>query len=159
MDLTIAPARLEDMATVARLFVEFERYLNTIDGGDRRPTGVANKLARYGFGEQAVCTILLARRDGAAVGYLTYSMALWGEDLRPFLYVADLFVSAPARGTGVGMALMQRARHIATDAGAGRMLWGVWDRNPSARAFYERLGATPLTDETIMVWTFDGADA
>ena len=33
------------------------------------------------------------------------------------------------------------------------MLWTVWDRNPAAQAFYERLGATRLKEERLMSWS------
>ena len=51
-----------------------------------------------------------------------------------------IYLMKQAQGTGLGAALMARAFEDAAAAGRTRVLLGVWDQNPRARAFYERQG-------------------
>jgi GNAT superfamily N-acetyltransferase len=68
------------------------------------------------------------------------------------LFVAGLFVTKAARRGGVGLALMEEARRIATERGAEYVAWMVWRQNPAALAFYERLGAEKYDDNMQMIW-------
>ncbi len=52
-------------------------------------------------------------------------------------------------GSGIGRALLQHLARIAVDRGCGRLEWAVLDWNRDAIAFYERLGAKPLSDWTV----------
>jgi len=63
-----------------------------------------------------------------------------------------LFVRETARAQGVGKALMTEATRILRRRGGQTVLWTVWDRNPAAIAFYQRLGVTTVSEEIIMEW-------
>ncbi len=69
-----------------------------------------------------------------------------------FLY--ELAVDEPARGRGIGRALVER---LATLARA-EDCYGMWvvtdDANEGARATYEGTGALPETGRVVEVWTF-----
>ena len=78
-------------------------------------------------------------------------MALFYEGLgtfraKPFLYLEDLVVSAPARSLGVGEALMAALAREVVSRGALRLEWSVLDWNARAISFYERLGARHTTE-------------
>lgn len=62
------------------------------------------------------------------------------------LFLEDLFVEPEHRGAGVGFALFKRLATIARDRGCQRFEWNVLDWNESAITFYERLGASTLTE-------------
>ena len=95
--------------------------------------------------------VLLAERDGHAVGYVSAvrQLHLWtGGDV---LALDDLYVRPGARGAGVGRQLMGA---LAALAAPERLLirWGVEVDNVSAQRFYRRLGAT-LRHKVVAAWT------
>jgi len=95
--------------------------------------------------------VLLAERDGAAVGYVSAvrRLHLWtGGDV---LDLDDLYVRPGSRDAGVGRRLMAA---LATLAAPERLLvrWGVEADNTDAQRFYRRLGAT-LRPKVTAAWT------
>ncbi len=93
-------------------------------------------------------TLLLAERDGEAVGYAMVSVseggpATWDVGDRS-AEVETLSVAEPERGTGVGRALMDAAADVARESGAGTMFVGVAHTNDGALRFYEREGYRPF---------------
>jgi GNAT superfamily N-acetyltransferase len=141
-EITIRPARRGDETALfglVRAFGVFERLEHTISGS-------AEALGAQLFGERPPAEAILAERDGQTLGFAlfftTYSTFL----TRPGLYLEDLFVLEPERGTGVGTALFAEVVRIARERGAGRLEWAVLDWNSKAIAFYERMGATLLND-------------
>ena len=56
------------------------------------------------------------------------------------LYIDDLCVDECARGNGVGKILYDYALGFAKSIGCHNVTLHVWDKNPGARAFYEKMG-------------------
>lgn len=56
------------------------------------------------------------------------------------VFLGLLMLAPDARGTGLGVDILERVQTIARDAGGERLLLGVLDDNPRARAFWERQG-------------------
>ncbi|OJY33735.1 GNAT family N-acetyltransferase [Gemmobacter sp. LW-1] len=90
-----------------------------------------------------------------------HGLALWSPFLsttrgRMGAYVSDLWVGAEARGQGLGRQLLAAVRNRAeAEFGASFLRLAVYDDNPRARVFYDRLGFTPKADE---IWlTLEGA--
>jgi GNAT superfamily N-acetyltransferase len=132
----------------------FQDYLNGLSQPGERPKPVAlttEILRRDGFGDDPWFSALLAELAGAPVGYLLYHFGYWPDRAARTLFVADLFVRVTARRQGVGQALMTDATRILRRRGGNLILWTVWNRNPVA-AFYQRLGATLMNDERMMMW-------
>jgi ribosomal protein S18 acetylase RimI-like enzyme len=50
------------------------------------------------------------------------------------------------RGRGIGEALLTRLARVAVERGYGRFEWSVLDWNANAIRFYERMGATVMSD-------------
>lgn len=91
---------------------------------------------------QAAMTVLLAERDGEPLGYAALLPTFDTSFASKGFYVADLYVSDAARGSGVARALLAAAASLAqTLPGAGgRHLWLV--RQPENRdgaAFYAKV--------------------
>jgi len=74
----------------------------------------------------------------AGVAQLRYRYGIWlaGEDC----WLEDLFVVDPARGRGLGAALVEAAVERARERGCRRVELDVSEGNPAALALYERLG-------------------
>ncbi|TQJ50591.1 GNAT family N-acetyltransferase [Phycicoccus sp. SLBN-51] len=95
--------------------------------------------------------VLVARRDGAAVGYVSAirRLHLWSD--KDVLALDDLYVRERARDDGVGRRLMAAlaARYAAPDQLT--VTWGLEPDNVAAGRFYRRLGAT-LRDKVLAGW-------
>lgn len=86
----------------------------------------------------------LAEADpsGAPLGYLVLAAATLpvehprADDLE----VKRIYLLRQYHGQGIGKRLMAEAIRCATQAGASRLLLGVYSRNDAAVAFYEHLG-------------------
>ncbi len=56
-----------------------------------------------------------------------------------YCYLQDLFTTEPARGKGVGRALIEAVCDGAREAGASRVYWLTHETNAPARALYDRV--------------------
>jgi len=65
---------------------------------------------------------------------------------RTTLYMEELVVSERFRGGGVGRRMMAHLARLALREDFHRLEWPCMLDNPSALAFYERLGAARLND-------------
>lgn len=68
------------------------------------------------------------------------------------LYIDDICVDGEARGRGVGRALYDHILAYAREKGCYNVTLNVWECNPGAMSFYEKLGLRPYKTglETIL---------
>lgn len=95
-------------------------------------------------------TVLIAERDGAALGYVSAvrRLHLWtGGDV---IGLDDLYVRAGSRDLGVGQALMVELSRLAAPEQL-TIAWGVEPHNEAAIRFYDRLGAN-LRNKVVASW-------
>jgi hypothetical protein len=78
---------------------------------------------------------------------------------KPGLYLEDLYVQPTHRGAGIGKALLQHLGALAVERGYGRFEWSVLDWNSNAIRFYEKMGATVMTEWQICRVTGDKLQA
>lgn len=91
--------------------------------------------------------VLLARRDGRAVGYILVHVDEGDETYATGERLAEietLVVAAGERDAGVGGLLFDAAMEELGRIGVDDMLVGYMDGNEAARRFYERRGFTPF---------------
>ena len=104
------------------------------------------RLIEDGWGASSRFEAWLAESDGRPVGYAiafhTYSTFL----ARPTLYLEDFFILPESRGNGFGYTLFSHIARHAVLNGCGRMEWACLDWNEVGLRFYDRVGATPLSD-------------
>ena len=104
-------------------------------------------LIRHGFPTEgdpnftAIVAENVAEKDQLLLAYLVYYLIPFTYDLKPTLFIKELFVDQSARGQGVGKALMQRAIEDAKYKQCGRIKWDVLTDNTRAQSFYQSLGA------------------
>lgn len=90
----------------------------------------------------------LAKADGAIVGYAKLSLpwlppAYVGNNARQ---LSQLYVTGDHRGGGVARTLMDWSIETARCAGADELLLTVWEHNPRAMRFYQRIGFVHVGD-------------
>lgn len=139
--VVVRPATPDDTALILALIREladFERALHEVHATEE-------SLEATLFSENPSAFCHIAEHDGVPAGFalwfLNYSTWLGGHGL----YLEDLYVRESFRGKGIGIALLAELAGICVQRGYPRLEWWVLDWNP-ARAFYESIGATAMTE-------------
>jgi GNAT superfamily N-acetyltransferase len=83
---------------------------------------------------------------GLAAIAIVYSLVDFVPEKRKHCQLKELYVQSNARARGVGRDLMKWVARYAVDYGCYRIDWPVKASNARGIAFYERLGATEVTD-------------
>jgi len=144
--IKIRPARPSDSDAVKQLLAEFVHYLDAIEPSE--DDADLDYLIDQAFGPDPVCKTLIAERDGVPVGYVSFHPGIW--EIWRSVYVVSLFVSADARGSGAGRALMDAVKDVARAQAAKRIVWEVWSKNPLAIDFYKSIGGTVFEENLRM---------
>ena len=131
--VSIRRAGADDPPVVARLLRDFNLEYD-------EPAPPAPELARrittlLAHGDTVV---LLADEPPCAVALMRFRPGLWSPGLE--CYLAELYVTPPRRGQGIGRALMEEAMAVARAHGADRMELGTGEADVAARVLYESLG-------------------
>ncbi|MGG7644329.1 GNAT family N-acetyltransferase [Rhodovulum sp. YNF3179] len=111
----------------------------------------ADLLARAISGAAPAAHALLAEGTTGLLGAALYSPLVSTARGQAGVYVSDLWIADAARGQGLGRRLLAAvARDAARRWRAGFIKLAVYEDNPRARAFYDRLGFTPAAREQYM---------
>lgn len=106
-------------------------------------------LGAHLFGAIPKAEVVIAERDGSAIGFALFFHNFSTFEGRPGIYLEDLFVAPEARGSGAGKALLRHLAQLARDRGCARLEWSVLDWNEPAISFYRSLGAASMDDWTV----------
>ena len=119
--------------------------------------GSAALLRQHGFGPSPRFTVVLAE-DPDPLGLLIYfpEYSTWRGSLG--LYVQDLFLRPPARGRGLGRAILAAAVKDADWTPAFVTLM-VSRKNANGRAFYDALGFAQRDSTDPLILTGEGLAA
>ncbi len=145
MSIRIRSATRDDVPVIAELIRGLARYEKL----EHEVVMTEDLISAGLFGERPYAEVVLAVDEDRPVGFALFFHNFSTFLGRPGIYLEDLFVDPRSRGSGVGRALLQHLARIAIDRGCGRLEWAVLDWNRDAIAFYERLGAKPLSDWTV----------
>lgn len=143
--ITLADATPDDAGAIAALCAELDEFYGGVPRGTaaERAAQVRAVLA----GDPPLARILLARDGPRLAGFASYTFLWPTAGLTAGLYLKELFVSADYRRGGTGKLLMDGMYRIATERGCSRVEWTTDTSNRDAQAFYEALGAKPLTSK------------
>lgn len=102
-------------------------------------------LLRDGFSEQTLFHTFVAEVDGEVIGMALYyyRYSTWKGKT---IHLEDLIVKESKRGTGAGFALYKKIIEQGKLENVERIEWNVLDWNTNAIEFYEKSGATILSD-------------
>jgi GNAT superfamily N-acetyltransferase len=135
-DVRIRPAHLAEAAILAEMANDLNAHV-----GIRSQPFTPERVRADGFGPHAAFTPLVAELEAAVVGYAFFSLGYNTDVAARSVWLHDLFVMPPARGRGVGYALMAAVAAETERAGGVSLEWGVHTANAGALEFYRRLGA------------------
>ncbi|HEY4381183.1 MAG TPA: GNAT family N-acetyltransferase [Acidobacteriaceae bacterium] len=143
---TIRPATPADIPEILAFIRELADY-------EREPASAVathDDLLRDGFTEPKRFHCLIAEWEGKPAGFALYffNYSTWRGHAG--IYLEDLFVRPQFRGKGIGKGLLSAVAAIAVAEGCPRLEWSVLDWNQPAIDFYNALGATAMSEWTIM---------
>lgn len=138
--LAIRPALASDADALAGLVRELASGM-----GERTQVGAGTVRAWLG---QAGSAALIAERGGRAVGMVAYSLRLDLFHARSSATIDALVVTASARGSGIGRALLAAAVRDAERRGCAEISVSTTPDNARALALYRSAG---LTDEAVLL--------
>ncbi|OKL43032.1 GNAT family N-acetyltransferase [Pseudovibrio exalbescens] len=134
-----------------RLHDALEQLSNDL-GDDHRAT--AADLLRHGFGAYRAFFAVIAEKQetgetlGVAMASPVYSTVKGAAGL----YISDLWVSENARGMGLGPRLLAAVvAEVPSEWNVGFVKLTVYEDNPRARQFYDRLGFWKDPRETDLI--------
>jgi GNAT superfamily N-acetyltransferase len=143
--VTVRFAVAEDVPVILamiRELAEYERLSHEVVADEAL-------LQRSLFGDRRVAEVLIAEERGTPLAFALFFHNFSTFLGRPGIYLEDIYVRPPARGRGIGRALLTLLARIAVERGCGRMEWSVLDWNEPAIGFYRKLGATAMDTWTV----------
>ena len=139
---TLRPATPADCAAIVGLI----RELAVFEKLEHLVVVTPETLEPQLFGPRPAAEAVVAEVDGQVVAFALFFTNFSTFLGKPGLYLEDLYVQPAHRGSGLGKALLQHLAALAVERGCGRFEWCVLDWNENAIRFYEKMGATVMTD-------------
>ncbi len=140
--VAVREAEPGDVDLIHSLIVELADY----ERAPEQVSGTPQMLERALFGEHPSAEALIAELDGRPVGFALFHGTFSTWECRAGIWLEDLYVRPQLRRGGVGGALLARVAQVAVERGCARLEWHALDWNDPALSFYERLGATRLSE-------------
>ncbi len=141
---TLRDATPADISAIARLVRDLADYEHLLHEAVATDADFATAL----FAPHPHAYAMVAVHEGVICG-----MALWFHNFSTFagkhgFYIEDVYVDPGSRGLGIGRAFFAALAKRALAEGCVRMDWSVLDWNEPAINFYQKLGATAMSDWT-----------
>ena len=131
---------IPDILRLVRGLAEYERMLN-------RFVATEADFQAMLFGPAPLAhVVLIGPETGPAVGIALFYYKVFTFTARKGIFLEDLFVEPAHRGKGLGLALLRHLAARAVAEGCPLLEWHVLNWNEPAIGFYERIGATQVTD-------------
>jgi GNAT superfamily N-acetyltransferase len=141
-NLTVRPARREDVRTLVDLVRELASFENALDEVELCEAALEGAL--FGDTPRVYCDV--AEIDDVIVGSTVWFESYSTWTATPNIYLEDIYIRPSARRLGVASALMQTLARRAVASGYRRFEWSVLDWNSGAIDFYTALGARPMPE-------------
>lgn len=145
-NVTVLPARREDLAVLVELLNEIDAYY----GDPVRESSIerAARIEKAVFLEGASATVLIARNEELyAVGMASYSFLWPAAGSSRSLFLKELYVREDYRRNDVGRVLMEELFKLAAEENCSRVEWQTDRPNTQAQQFYSSIGAAPIEDK------------
>jgi GNAT superfamily N-acetyltransferase len=106
------------------------------------PIGKEDGLRKTLFNEQPKLFCLVVEANETIVGYTSYTFDFSTWDVATFMHMDCLYLEEDVRGSGIGEALIEKLKQIATDKNCINIQWQTPKFNERAIKFYHRIGGT-----------------
>jgi ribosomal protein S18 acetylase RimI-like enzyme len=122
---------------------DMQNYMEHNLGAEQLSRELENPDSRFFF----------ARINGEIAGYLKLNTGAACTDNRytEALEIERIYVRREFKGTGVGQALMEKARECMLELALPWLWLGVWEKNEPAIRFYEKQGFLPFDTHGFML--------
>jgi Acetyltransferases len=132
--MKIVRAERKHLEQVATLFDQYRQFYKQPPDAAAARAYIEQRL------QNGDSVIFLAEENGNALGFVQLYPSLASIPMRPIWILYDLFVAPAARTSGVGRALMDRARQHAEETNAHQLILETATDNLTAQRLYEKLG-------------------
>lgn len=146
-ELTIRAARPKDAAAIARLSRELNEVVN-----DSTEHCTPENIKATLFSHDASFHVLVAEKDGAAIGYAVWHAYYDSGHGGAGAWLAEVCVGQDGRGEGAGRALFEAVVEDVRDSPATFMMW-TSSETDAAEGLYESSGGTA---KPVRRWELNG---
>lgn len=143
--ITVRPIELEDVAALADLLDELDRFYggSEVEPRSQRLIGIEAAL----FSPSPAAYAVLAWEGSAITGFASYSFLWPAAGVSRSIFLKELYVADAFRRKGVGRLLMQELFRVSRSNKCSRVEWGTEVDNMVARRFYESLGVSRVENK------------
>lgn len=140
-EIRIRPASEDDVALLHGLIAELAEYEKLADAvaGDE-------ETLRHTLFELRAAEALILEAGQEVAGYAIFFTTFSSFEMRPGIWLEDVYVRPEQRRAGIGLAVMEHLAALALERGCARLDWCALDWNEPALRFYDGLGAKRLDE-------------
>lgn len=135
--LSVRPARVEDVGAIVLLIREFAEFENLSALCEITETNLREAI----LGENGFVRALVAMAENHYVGYALFFPAFKSFRGERSVFLEDLYVTPDLRGQGLGFVMLREVAKYALEQGFARLDWQALKWNEAAIEFYKNLGA------------------
>jgi len=150
----VRPADPSDVHQIADLMRDMDRFYGEQVG--YTPGMAVRAVREHLFGDAPVARALVGVMGDAVVALAVYSPLWPSVDLKPSLFLKDIFVTARARRRGFARRLLAHLALIAREEGYRRIDWTTDVDNEYSRRLYEAI-AVPVNEQKLVYRLEGGA--
>ncbi len=143
--MAIRPATIEDTDEILALIYELALY----EKAPAEAKATRDQIIESFFCQSPKVFCEIVEVDGAIAGFAIWFLNYSTWQGKHGIYLEDLYIRPPHRGSGYGKALLRHLATICQERGYGRFQWWVLDWNEPAIEFYKSLGAVAMDEWTV----------
>lgn len=144
--MLIRSATLTDLHAVVDLFEQYRIFYRKAPDRERATAFIQERLT------QGDSVIYVADQDGELVGFTQLYPMFSSTRMQRQWLLNDLFVAPAQRGNGYGLALIDRAKQLASDTAAAGLILETELTNDIGNQLYPRAGFTLNTSTHFYFW-------
>ena len=145
-DVSVRPVEEADLDDIVRLLNELDAFYGDVATESFRSRTLNTREALVGS-PPSVHAVIARSSTSEPIGFATYSFLWPAAGSSRSLYLKELYVTQAQRRTGVGSILMRTLFDIANREDCSRVEWTTETSNLDAVRFYEKLGASPISEK------------